>query len=59
MVALGAVLKQTFPDTRLKHAVGFFSRALTDNERHYSVYELEMYAIVRALEHFNIYLLEH
>jgi len=56
-VAVGAVLKQLFEDTKLEHPVGFFSRALTGSERNYSVYELEMYAIVRSVEWFRIYLL--
>ena len=56
-VAVGAVLKQRFEDTQLEHPVAFFSRALTGTERNYSAYELEMYAVVRAAEHFRIYLL--
>jgi len=56
-VAVGAVLKQKFLDTNLEHPVAFFSRALSGSERNYSVYELEMYAVVRAVEHFRIYLL--
>jgi len=56
-VAVGAVLKQLFEDIKLEHPVGFFSRALTGSERNYSVYELEMYAIVRSVEWFRIYLL--
>ena len=48
-IALGAVLKQRFEDTGLKHPVGFFSRSLTGSERNYVAYELEMYAVVRAV----------
>ena len=57
-VAVGAVLKQKFLDTNLEHPVAFFSRALSGSERNYSVYELEMYAVVRAVEHLRIYLLD-
>ena len=39
-VAVGAVLKQRFDDTGLKHPVGFFSRALSGSERNYAAYEL-------------------
>ena len=56
-VALGAVLKQKFVDTNLEHPVGFFSRALTGSERNYVAYELELYAVVRAVEHFRMFLL--
>ena len=54
--AVGAVLKQRFADTGLEHPVGFFSRALSGSERNYGAYELEMYAVVRAMEHFRIFL---
>ena len=37
--------------------VGFFSRSLTGSERNYVAYELEMYAVVRAVEHFRVFLL--
>jgi hypothetical protein len=56
-VAVGAVLKQKFANTGLEHPVAFFSRSLSGSERNYSVYKLEMYAVVRATEHFRIYLL--
>jgi hypothetical protein len=57
MVAVGAVLKQKFADTGLEHPVAFLSRSLSGTERNYSVYELEMYAVIRATEYFRIYLL--
>lgn len=57
IIAVGFVLKQQFSDTQLEHPVWFFSRALSDTERNYSVYELEMYAVVRAAEHFQVLLL--
>ena len=54
---MGAVLKQRFHDTGLEHPVGFFSRALTGSERNYSAYEVELFAVVRAVEHFRMFLL--
>ena len=56
-IALGALLKQRFDDTGLEHPVGFFSRSLTGSERNYVAYELAMYAVVRAVEHFRMFLL--
>ena len=56
-IALGGVLKQSFEDTGLKHPVGFFSRALTGSERNYAAYELELYAVVRAVENFRMFFL--
>lgn len=57
LVAVGAVLKQAFSDTSLKHSVAFLSCALTSTRLNYTVYELKMYAVVRAVEHFRVYLL--
>ena len=37
--------------------MGFFSRALIGSEGNYAAYELKMYAVVRAIEHFRMYLL--
>ena len=56
-IALGAVLKQKFDGTELEHQVGFFSRSLTGSKRHHVAYELEMYGVVRAGEHFRMLLL--
>ena len=56
-VAVGAVLKQRVDDTGLEHPVGFFSRALTGSERNYAAYEAEPYSMVRAVEHFRMFLL--
>ena len=56
-LAVGAVLKQRFNDTGLKHPVGFFSRALSGSERNYAAYKLEMYKVVRAVEQFRIFML--
>ena len=41
----------------LEHPVGFFSRALTGSERNYAAYKLELYAVVRAVENFRMFLL--
>lgn len=51
-IAVRAVLTQQFIKTNLEHPVGFFSRELFGFEFNYSVYELEMYVVVRAAEHF-------
>ena len=56
-IALGAVLKQQFDDTVLEYPVGFFSRSLTGSERNYVPYELEMYAVIRAIGHFRMFFL--
>ena len=56
-VAVGAGLKQRFDDADLEHPVGLLSRALTGSERNYAAYEVELYAVVRAIEHFRIFLL--
>lgn len=55
-VRVGAVLKQYFGETKLEHPLSFFRRALTSTERYYSVYDLEMFAVVRTVEHFRVYL---
>ena len=56
-IALGAVLKQRFDDTELEHPVEFFSKSLTGSKRNYVAYEFEMFAVVRAVEHFRMFLL--
>ena len=45
-LALGAMLKQKFNDTGLKHPVGFYSKFFTCSERNYFAYELEVYSVV-------------
>ena len=37
--------------------MSFFSRALTGSKRNYAAYEVELYAVVRAVEHFRMLLL--
>ena len=54
-VAVGAVLKQKFKDTGHEHPVGFFSKSLSKSERNYAAYELELYAMVRAVENFRMF----
>ena len=56
-IAIGAVLKQKFDVTGLEHPVGFYSRSLTGSERNYVAYELEMYAVISAVEYFRMFLL--
>ena len=51
------ILNQRFDHTGLEHPVGFFSRALTGSQRNYAAYEVELYAMVRAVEHFRMLLL--
>ena len=53
-VAVNTVLKQRFDDTGLEHPVSFLSRALTGSERNYAMYEVDLYAVVRAVEHFRM-----
>ena len=52
-----SVLKQKFDETVLEHPVGFFSKSFTGSERNYIAYELEMFTVVRAVEHFRMFLL--
>ena len=53
-VGLGSVLKQEH-DGQLK-TIAFQSYKLKPCERNYSVIELETYAIIKALQHFAVYL---
>ena len=55
-VAVEAVLKQRFDNTGLEHPVSFFSKAFTDSERNYAAYQVKLYAVVRAVEHFRMFL---
>lgn len=56
-MAVGAVLKQQFDDTQLKHTVAFFSRAHVQSEKNYCAYDLKIYDVVRAVENYRFYLL--
>ena len=60
-VAIGAVLSQLPPDSQfaLKETyrpIAYFSKTLSEAERKYSTTERELYAIVKAIEHFRHYL---
>ena len=53
-VGLGAVLKQKQEDQVV--TIAFYSYKLKPEEKHYSVIELEAYAVVSACKHFSAYL---
>ncbi|GJX74609.1 RNA-directed DNA polymerase [Tanacetum coccineum] len=50
-VGIGAVLSQ------LNRLVAYFSEKLNDAKRRYTTYDKEFYAIIRALEHWQYYLI--
>ena len=52
---LGATLWQEQPDGKLK-LVGFASRFLSDLEKKYAIYELELLAVVWELEQIRLYI---
>ena len=52
----GAILLQVSPEDNKLHPVYYFSRKTTSTESRYHSYELELLAIVKALEKFRIYL---
>jgi hypothetical protein len=39
-----------------KHPVGYYSATLNDAERNYDIYDLELLAVVNALEHWRHFL---
>jgi hypothetical protein len=53
--AMGAVLLQKKED-RKKHPIAYYSKTLSAAERNYNVYDLELLAIVNALDHWRPYL---
>jgi hypothetical protein len=53
--ATGAVLMQRGEDNK-KHPVGYYSATLNDAERNYDIYDLELLAVVNALEHWRHFL---
>jgi len=55
MQRLGAVLSQSKADGHL-HPVTYASRALSDLDKCYAVTELEIFAVVLALNHFHAYM---
>jgi len=52
-VGIGVVLNQG------SHPAAFFSENLTGAQLQYSTYKTELYAMVRALQHWRHYLLHH
>lgn len=54
-VGFGAILLQRQEDNNFT-PIGYFSKATTEIEKRYHIYELETLAIVRALERFHVYL---
>jgi hypothetical protein len=53
--AMGAVLLQKKEDGK-KHPIAYYSKTLSAAERNYDVYDLELLAIVNALDHWRSYL---
>ena len=52
----GAVLLQKSPEDGLMHPTYYMSKKTSDAERKYTSYELEVLAIIQALEKFRVYL---
>jgi hypothetical protein len=52
---MGAVLLQKKEDGK-KHPIAYYSKTLSAAERNYDVYDLELLAIVNALDHWRPYL---
>ena len=55
-VATGAVLSQVSPDDEKWHPVAFLSKSLSAVEWNYEIHDVEMLAIVRALEQWRHFL---
>jgi hypothetical protein len=53
--AMGVVLLQKKEDGK-KHPIAYYSKTLSAAERNYNVYDLELLAIVNALDHWRPYL---
>lgn len=53
--AYGAILSQKQDDTK-EHPVAFLSKSMSLAERNYDIYDKEMLAIVKSLEHWRQYL---
>jgi hypothetical protein len=53
--AMGAVLLQKKEDGK-KHPIVYYSKTLSTAERNYDIYDLELLAIVNALDHWRPYL---
>jgi hypothetical protein len=53
--ALGAVLTQRGDDGK-KHPIAFYSTTLTEAERNYDIWDLELLAVVKGLRNWRAYL---
>jgi hypothetical protein len=53
--AMGAVLLQKKEDGK-KHPIAYYSKTLSVAEQNYNIYDLELLAIVNALDHWRLYL---
>jgi hypothetical protein len=53
--AMGAVLLQKKEDSK-KHPIAYYSKTLSAAERNYDIYDLELLAIVNAMDHWRPYL---
>ena len=52
---MGAILNQRQEDGRL-HPVGYMSKSFMDAEKNYNTHNKELLAIIKALEHWGIFL---
>jgi transposase InsO family protein len=55
-IATGAVLSQLSPEDEKWHPIAFLSKSLNAVERNYEIHDVEMLAIIRALEEWRHYL---
>ena len=55
-IALGAILEQTIDDNT--EVLGYFLKTLTDAQRHYSTYDLELLSVYSAVKYFEHTLLD-
>ena len=55
--ACGATLEQWQDEDNAWHPIAFLSEGMTETERNYDIYDRELMAIVRALEHWRHYLI--
>jgi hypothetical protein len=56
---IAGVLLQVDPDTSEEKVIGYYSKTLTDVEQRWSTVELEAYASLMSIKHFQSYLLGH
>lgn len=55
-VGIGAVLRQENYETKHLHPVYYFSRKTTDQQKKWTSYQLEAYAIIETVKKFRVYL---